>query len=69
MTQLICLIDSDPINDFPAKLGHHMKEIVDDTGLWAVVLHFQIHGGVHIHGNSLNALANGFAHPFEEWLY
>ena len=63
------LIDPDTVNHFPSELCYNVEQVIDHPCLWAVVLNFQVHGGIHIHRHGFD-LATGFRpQPFKEGAY
>ena len=57
VAQGIGLIHPDAIDDLPPEAGHHMKQVIDDLRLRAVLMHLQIEGCVHVHGDGLDFFA------------
>lgn len=43
-----------------------MKQVIGDLGLRAALLHLQVEGRVHVHGDSLDRFAACLAQQFEE---
>lgn len=69
VSKLIGLIDPDTVNHFPSELCYNVEQVIDHPCLWAVVLNFQVHGGIHIHRHGFD-LATGFRpQPFKEGAY
>ena len=46
MSKLIGLVDPNPINHFPSELGDNMEQVVNHASVRAMMLNFQIHGGM-----------------------
>ena len=56
-TQCNGLIHPRPIDNFATGAGHHVKEVVDHFCVRTLLANFEADRGVHIHGDSFNALA------------
>ncbi len=50
MAQAVGLIDPHSVNHLSPILGNHMEQVIDHAGVRAMLAHFQIKGGVHVHG-------------------
>jgi len=57
MAQLVSLIDTSAVDHFAAALGHHMEQIEDDLGVWAVCPN-PIHTGRHVDCDGTELLGN-----------
>ena len=57
LSQLVGLVDSDAVNDFPAILGNDMEQIVDNLCVGAVFFDFRIKSGVLVHRDGFDLLA------------
>ncbi|MNN50914.1 hypothetical protein D3C81_1655240 [compost metagenome] len=61
------MVNAYPVDDFAAKAGHNVKQVVDHLGIRTLLADLKIHGRVHIHGNGFDSLATFLSQPLEKW--
>jgi hypothetical protein len=63
--QQVSLVDPDTVDHFTTVACYHVEQVIHHFGLLAVLLHFRVESGVHVHGHRLDLLAL-FAEQLEE---
>ncbi len=66
MSQLIGLIHPHPVDHFPAVLGYDVEQVIDDFGLRAIRLDFQLVSRRHIDRDGFDTLSNALRKLLKE---
>ncbi|MNF81410.1 hypothetical protein D3C84_636820 [compost metagenome] len=65
LAQAVGLVDPDAVDHLAPVTRHHVEQVVHHFGPWAMLFHFQVESGVHVHRHRLDLLT-AFTEQLEE---